>query len=134
MPRSSASVQSSLREEDWTKIDDPVKRRQARNRLAAERSRLKKLSRVQELEELLQQTLEEKDAAVASAAKLDQDNRELRAAHRLLQEQFLAIQTQMMGISLEQQVAKPMIKLETPYASCQPFTKFKDLNGLIPGH
>lgn len=127
VPRSSASVQSSLREDDWTKIEDPVKRRQARNRLAAERSRLKKLSRVQELEELLVQTSEEK-------AKLEQENRELRAAHRVLQEQFLAIQTQMMGISLEQHCAKPVIMAETPYASCQPFPKFKDLNGLIPGH
>ena len=133
VPRSSASVQSLSRDDDWTKIEDPVKRRQARNRLAAERSRLKKLSRVQELEELLEQTSEEKDAAVAKAAKLEQENRELRAAHRALQEQFLSIQTQLMGISLEQQ-SKPMFKAETPYTACHPFPAFKDLSGLIPGH
>jgi FtsZ-binding cell division protein ZapB len=133
VPRSSASVQSLSRDDDWTKIEDPVKRRQARNRLAAERSRLKKLSRVQELEELLEQTSEEKDAAIAKAAKLEQENRELRAAHRALQEQFLSIQTQLMGISLEQQ-SKPMFKAETPYTACHPFPAFKDLSGLIPGH
>jgi hypothetical protein len=134
IPRSSASVQSSLRDGDWTKIEDPVKRRQARNRLAAERSRLKKLSRVQELEELLEQTLEEKDAAVAKAAKLEQENRELWAAHRALQDQFLSIQTKLMGISLEQQSAKAAFKTEPPYSACQPFPKFKDLSGLISGH
>jgi hypothetical protein len=133
IPHSCASVQSSLRDDDWTKIDDPVKRRQARNRLAAERSRLKKLSRVQELEELLEQTTEERELAIAKAAKLEQENRELRAAHRALQEQFLSIQTQLMGISLEQQ-SKPAFKAETPYTGCQPFPKFKDFNGLIPGH
>ena len=95
---------------------------------------MKKLSRVQELEELLEQTMEEKDAAVASAAKLEQENRELWAANRALQEQFLVIQKQMMSITLEQQTSKPLIKVETPYAACQPFPKFKDLNGLIPGH
>ena len=132
--RSSPSVQSSLRDGDWTKIEDPVKRRQARNRLAAERSRLKKLSRVQELEELLEQTIEEKEAAVVKAAKLEQENRELWAAHKALQEQFLSIQTKLMGISLEQQSAKASFKTETPYTGCQPFSKFKDLSGLISGH
>ena len=134
IPRSSPSVQSSLRDGDWTKIEDPVKRRQARNRLAAERSRLKKLSRVQELEELLEQTVREKEAAVAKAAKLEQENCELWAAHRALQEQFLSIQTKLMGISLEQQSTKASFKTETPYTACQPFTKFKDLSGLISGH
>jgi hypothetical protein len=133
-PHSCSSVQSLLRDDDWTKIDDPVKRRQARNRLAAERSRLKKLSRVQELEELLEQTTEEKELAIAKAEKLEQENRELWAAHRTLQEQFLSIQTQLMGMSLEQPPSKPAFKSDTPYTGCQPFPKFKDFNGLIPGH
>jgi hypothetical protein len=134
IPRSSASVQSSIRDDDWTKIEDPVKRRQARNRLAAERSRLRKLSHVQELEDLLERTTEEKNAAIANVAKLEQENRELRAAHKALHDQFLSIQSQLMSISLEQQSFKSVFKAETPYPACQPFPNFKDLNGLIPGH